>query len=374
MRLVPTEQQTQLAQSARAFFRAQAPVARVRALRDDREGLGYSRELWQRMAALGWVGMCLPEEYDGLGLGFADLCVVLEEAGRQLAPEPWLSTVLLGTQALLSGGSDEQKSRYLPSVARGESVLALAYEERGNHFELGRIETRAQPRDTGFRLNGEKLQVLDAQAADALLVFAKVGDGTALFLVDPKARGVTLTRQTRIDARNAAIVRFDDVQVPLDALVGELGQGQHLLQRVIDRATVGLCAEMLGAASQAFDDTLDYLKTRKQFGVTLGSFQALSHRAARLFIELSLARSAVAAAASGVDETPEQLAKLASLAKVRCSEVFVHVTNEAIQMHGGIGVTDDFHMGFYFKRARAADVTFGDATWHLRRWASLSGY
>jgi acyl-CoA dehydrogenase len=374
MRLVPTEQQTQLAQSARAFFRAQAPVARVRALRDDREGLGYSPELWQRMAALGWVGMCLPEVYDGLGLGFADLCVVLEEAGRQLAPEPWLSTVLLGTQALLSGGSDEQKSRYLPSVARGESVLALAYEERGNHFELGRIETRAQPRDTGFRLNGEKLQVLDAQAADALLVFAKVGDGTALFLVDPKARGVTLTRQTRIDARNAAIVRFDDVQVPLDALVGELGQGQHLLQRVIDRATVGLCAEMLGAASQAFDDTLDYLKTRKQFGVTLGSFQALSHRAARLFIELSLARSAVAAAASGVDETPEQLAKLASLAKVRCSEVFVHVTNEAIQMHGGIGVTDDFHMGFYFKRARAADVTFGDATWHLRRWASLSGY
>jgi alkylation response protein AidB-like acyl-CoA dehydrogenase len=272
------------------------------------------------------------------------------------------------------GGSDVQKSRYLPSVAGGESVLALAYEERSQHFELGRIETRAQPRDTGFRLNGEKLQVLDAQAADALLVFAKVGDGTALFLVDPKARGVTLTRQTRIDARNAAIVRFDEVQVPLDALVGELGQGQHLLQRVIDRATVGLCAEMLGAASQAFDDTLDYLKTRKQFGVTLGSFQALSHRAARLFIELSLARSAVAAAASGVDETPEQLAKLASLAKVRCSEVFVHVANEAIQMHGGIGVTDDFHMGFYFKRARAADVTFGDATWHLRRWASLSGY
>jgi alkylation response protein AidB-like acyl-CoA dehydrogenase len=131
---------------------------------------------------------------------------------------------------------------------------------------------------------------------------------------------------------------------------------------------------MLGAASQAFDDTLDYLKTRKQFGVTLGSFQALSHRAARLFIELSLARSAVAAAASAVDETPEQLAKLASLAKVRCSEAFVHVANEAVQMHGGIGVTDDFHMGFYFKRARAADVTFGDATWHLRRWASLSGY
>jgi acyl-CoA dehydrogenase len=374
MRLVPTEQQAQLAESARAFFRAQAPVARVRALRDDREGLGYSPELWQRMAALGWVGMCLPEAYDGLGLGFADLCVVLEEAGRQLAPEPWLSTVLLGAPALLLGGSDEQKARYLPSVARGKSVLALAYEERGNHFELGRSETRAQPRDTGFRLNGEKLQVLDAHAADALLVFAKVGDGTALFLVDPKAHGVTLTRQTRIDARGAAIVRFDDVQVPLDALVGELGQGQHLLQRVIDRATVGLCAEMLGAASQAFDDTLDYLKTRKQFGVTLGSFQALSHRAARLFIELSLARSAVAAAASGVDETPEQLAKLASLAKVRCSEVFVHVANEAIQMHGGIGVTDDFHMGFYFKRARAADVTFGDATWHLRRWASLSGY
>jgi alkylation response protein AidB-like acyl-CoA dehydrogenase len=182
-------------------------------------------------------------------------------------------------------------------------------------------------------------------------------------------------RQTRLDGRNAAIVRFDEVQLAPHALVGQGGGALPLVSQVLDRAIVGVCAEMLGSATQAFEDTLDYLKTRKQFDVTLGSFQALSHRAARLYIELALARSSVAAAASCADHgTPEELAKLASLAKARCSDAFVHVANEAVQMHGGIGVTDDFHIGFYFKRARAADVLFGDATHHQRRWAGLSGY
>jgi alkylation response protein AidB-like acyl-CoA dehydrogenase len=371
MQLVPNEQQTQLQQSAQSLFRERGGVGRVRRLRDQRDPIGFSRELWREMAELGWVGLCLPEAHGGLGLGFAELCVVLEEAGRQLAPEPWLSTVLLGAQALQLGGDGEQQARWLPGVARGDTLLALAYEERG---ELARIRTRAVRTSGALRLSGEKLQVFDAQAADALIVFARVDEGHTLLVIDPKARGVSIQSQTRIDGRNAAIVRFDDVQVGSQAMVGEGGGGLALLQRVLDRATVGLCAEMLGGATQAFEDTLEYLKTRKQFGVTLGSFQALSHRAARLFIELSLARSAVAAAASCVDTAPAELAKFASLAKARCSEMFVHVTSEAIQMHGGIGVTDDFQVGFYFKRARAADVLFGDATYHLRRWAALAGY
>lgn len=373
MQLVPNEQQLLLKQNARSLFRERGAVGRIRTLRDTRDATGFSRELWREMAQLGWVGLCLPEAYEGLGLDFSDLCVVLEEAGRQLAPEPWLSTVLLGAQALLLGGSAGDKARWLPGVARGETLLALAYEERG---ELASCQTRATRTSGALRLSGQKLQVLDAHLADLLIVFARVDSGHTLFLIDPKARGVSVQKQTRIDGRNAAIVRFDDVQLESGAMLGEGGQGLPLLQRVVDLATIGLCAEMLGGASQAFEDTVDYLKTRKQFGVTLGSFQALSHRASRLFIELSLARSAVAAAASGVtpDADPAAVAKLASLAKARCSEVFSHVTNEAIQMHGGIGVTDDFHMGFYFKRARAADVLFGDANFHLRRWAALSGY
>jgi len=375
MQLTLNEQQTLLKHSASGLFRERAQVGRIRALRDTRDATGFSRELWSEMAQLGWVGLCLPEAYEGLGLGMTDLCVVLEEAGRQLAPEPWLSTVLLGAQALVLGGDEAQKARWLPAVARGEALLALAYEEPKSRAELGRVSTSAVRTSGALRLHGEKLQVFDAHVADALLVFARVDAGHSLFLVDRGQPGVSIERQTRIDGRNAAIVRFDNVQLAPNALVGEGGRGLELLEAVIDRATVGVCAEMLGGATQAFEDTLDYLKTRTQFGVPIGSFQALSHRAARLYIELALARSAVAAAASCADHgTREDLAKLASLAKARSSDAFVHVANEAVQMHGGIGVTDDFHIGFFFKRARAAEVLFGDATHHLRRWALLSGY
>lgn len=375
MQLIPNEQQALLKQSARGLFRERGALSRVRTLRDTNDPVGFSRELWTEMAQLGWVGLCLPEAYEGLGLGLADLCVVLEEAGRQLAPEPFLSTVLLGAHAILLGGDEAQKALWLPRVARGEAFLALAYEERTSRVDLAQVQTRAVRTGGALRLHGEKLQVFDAHVADLLIVFARVDHGHTLLAIDPKQRGVTIERQTRIDGRNAAIVRFEDVQVASDAMIGPGGRALPLLSRVIDRAIVGVCAEMLGAATQAFEDTLEYLKTRKQFGVPIGSFQALSHRAARLYIELALAQSAVAAAASGADDAlVEGAAKLASLAKVRCSEAFVNVASEAIQMHGGIGVTDDFHMGFYFKRARAADVLFGDATFHLRRWAELSGY
>jgi acyl-CoA dehydrogenase len=372
--LVLNEQQSLLQQSAQALFRERSPVSRVRALRDSKDPDGFSRELWREMAELGWVGMCLPEALGGVDLGMPELCVVLEQAGRQLAPEPWLSTVLLGAHALLLGGQEALKQRWLPAVAQGAAVLALAYEERTTRQALDNIQTSVERTRQGFRLSGEKLQVFDAHVADALLVLARVGAGSySLFLVERERPGVNIQRQTRVDGRNAAIVRFDGVELGSGALVSS--DGLELVQRVVDRATIGVCAEILGSASQAFDDTLNYLKTRKQFGVTLGSFQALAHRASRLYIELALARSAVSAAASGAEDAePKQLAKLASLAKARCTETFVHVANEAVQMHGGIGVTDDFHIGLYLKRARATEVLFGDATFHLRRWAQLSGY
>lgn len=383
--LVLNEQQSLLQQSAHALFRERSPVALVRALRDGRDAdssLGFSRKLWREMAELGWVGLCLPEAYGGLGLGMAELSVVLEQAGRQLAPEPWIATVLLGAQALLLGGNEAQKQRFLPAVASGEALLTLAYEERSSRFDISNIHTTAERHGNSWRLSGEKQQVFDAHAADAMIVLARsngsplqAATGFSLFLVERDAPGVAIERHKRIDGRGVATVRFNAVDVAPDALVGDEGQGLSLVAQVVDRATIGLSAEMLGSASQAFDDTLDYLKTRKQFGVTLGSFQALAHRAARLYIDLALARSAVAAAASGADSAnPEELAKLASLAKARCSDTFVHVANEAVQMHGGIGVTDDFHIGLYLKRARATETLFGNATHHLRRWARLSGY
>jgi alkylation response protein AidB-like acyl-CoA dehydrogenase len=374
MRLTMTEEQEHLAATVRSFVASSTPLDRVRKLRDSKDPVGFSRPLWKEMAELGWTGICLPEEYGGLGLGFAELAIVLEGCGRRLVPEPLVSTLLLGAQALLLGGSDAQKSLWLPRVAGGDAVLTLAYQEKNSRYDLRKIDVTAERVPRGYRLSGKKVHVLDARTADAIVVSARGENGVTLFLLNPKLPGVTVTPEARIDSRGAAEVRLDGVNVGDDAVLGEPGHGMDVLSEVIDRATVGLSAEMLGSASQAFDDTLTYLKSRKQFDVTIGSFQALQHRAARLFIELSLARAAVVAAARTVDEAPEKLPRMASLVKAQVSDLVMHVANEAVQMHGGIGVTDEFHLGFYLKRARTTEVTFGDAAWHRRRWAELGGY
>jgi alkylation response protein AidB-like acyl-CoA dehydrogenase len=380
VQLVLTEEQELLAKTASDFVREHSPLARIRELRDRRDDVGFSRTLWKQMAALGWVGIRIPEEYGGAGMAMADLAVVLEELGRRLVPEPFLSTVLLGGELLQAGGSDAQKQLWLPRVAAGESLLTLAWQERCSRFDPCRIETSAAPDGDGFVLTGEKIQVPDAHVADAILVAARSGGsardeaGLTIFLIPRDAAGVAIARQTRIDHRNAGLVRLDGVRVGRDAVIGEVGAGGLLLLQGIDRATAGLCAEMLGAMSQIFDDTLQYLKTRVQFGVPIGSFQGLQHRAARLFMEVELARSATMAAVRAVDDEVPDLARLVSLAKARCSDAFVLAANEAVQMFGGVGMTDEYDVGFYLKRARVAEMTFGDAAWHRERWARLGGY
>jgi acyl-CoA dehydrogenase len=380
VQLVLNEDQELLAKTAADFVAERSPVSRFRELRDADDPIGFSRELWKEMAELGWVGIPFPESLGGAEMGLAELAVVLEALGRALAPEPFLGSVLLGGQALLLGGSEAQQQRWLTALAAGDAFLALAQQERRSRYDLHRVATRADRDGAGWRLSGEKIQVIDGAAADALVVVARSAggesdrEGLTLFLVERDAAGLSVERQHRVDSRNAALVRLDGVAVADDAIVGPEGQGGPLLEAVVDRATVGLCAEMLGAMSEAFDRTLDYLKTRKQFGVPIGSFQALKHRAADVFIEVELARSCVMAAARAVDAGAEDAAKLVSLAKARCSDAFVLVANEAIQMHGGIGMTDEHDIGFYLKRARVAASTFGDADFHRARWAQLGGY
>ena len=380
MELVLTEDQELLAKTAADFVRAYSPVSRVRALRDAQDPLGFSRTLWKEMAELGWVGILIPEVYGGAGMGLADLAVVLEALGRTLAPEPFLSTVLLGGQLLTRAGSEAQKQAWLPGIAAGDKILTVAYQEAHSRYDLQRVATKAEPRDTGWRLSGEKIQVLDAHTADGLIVSARTageqdnGDGITLFLVPQGAPGLTVTRQQRIDNRAVALVSLNGVRVGVESVVGAAGEGGRVLSQVVDRAMVGLCAEMLGGMSQIFDDTLVYLKTREQFGVLIGTFQALKHRAARIFMEIELARSTVMAAARAADTGDEELEALVSLAKARCSDAFMLAANEAIQMFGGIGMTDEHDAGFYLKRARVAEMAFGDAAWHRDRWARLHGY
>lgn len=380
MSLVPTEDQELLAKTAADFVREHSPVARVRALRDARDATGFSRPLWKQMAELGWVGIPFPEALGGAGLGLADLAVVLEELGRRLAPEPFLATVLLGGQALLLGGSEAQQQAWLPGVTAGTKLLTLAWQEARSRFDPFRIETSAQAAGAGFVLAGAKIAVPDAAVADAIVVAARTsgasGDeaGITLFLVPRASAGLSLTPQTRIDHRSAALLGLDGVRLGREAVVGAVGGGGALLARVLDRATAGLCAEMLGAMSQVFADTVQYLKTRVQFGVPIGSFQALKHRAARVFMEIELARSATLAAVRAADAGDAELPRLVSLAKARCSDAFLLAANEAVQLFGGVGMTDEYDLGFYLKRARVAEMTFGDAAWHRERWARLAGY
>ena len=380
MALVRTEEQEILARTARELVASRSSMKRVRALRND--PAGFSRELWMAMAELGWLGIVVPEQYGGAGLGWAELAVVMEEAGRGLLPEPLVGSVLLATTALVFGGSDAQKQAHLPALVGGERIMAVAYQEPASRYDLAHVATRAERAGSGWKICGEKIQVLDGHVADWLVVSARTaGDvaapsGVTLLLVPCDAAGVVVERQWRVDSRPSAVVRFDDVTVPMDAVLGVEGQGAELLERVVDRARIGLAADMLGGMTATFEMTLDYLKTRKQFGVPIGSFQALKHRAARLFVEIELARSVVMAAAQAADDgsSEPQVARLAAAAKARCSEAYLQIGYEGVQMHGGIGMTDEHDVGLHLKRARGAELQFGDAAFQRDRVAILDGY
>ncbi|MFP6663627.1 MAG: acyl-CoA dehydrogenase, partial [Deltaproteobacteria bacterium] len=311
---------------------------------------------------------------------YAEMVVVLEELGTSLAPEPFLGTILLGANALLLGGTEAQQQAVLPGVAAGETFLALAHHEHGARHQLHQVATKAESAGAGWRLRGAKDLVLDGPAADHLIVSARTsgddGDraGITLFLVDAGSGGLAKKPQRLIDSRGASIVMLDGVEVGSDAVLGQVGEGADLLDAILDRALVGLAAEMLGSTRRAFEMTLEYLREREQFGVKIGSFQALKHRAAEMFVQVELSRSAVMGAARAIDAGDTAVPRLASLAKATLSDTFMLVANEAVQMHGGIGMTDEHDIGFFLKRARSTELLFGDAAWHRARWATLSGY
>ena len=379
MALVLNEEQRLLQDTSREFLSNHAPVSNLRALRDSRDSKGYSTELWQQMAELGWASIILPQEYGGLEFGFTGLGVVMEETGRTLTASPLLASAVIGASAILLGGNTSQKESLLPAIAAGELTLALALEE-SHHHRPNRIATRAQADGDDYIITGSKTFVLDGHSADRLLVVARTdgetGDtsGISLFLVDPDSEGLRRQRTGLMDSRNAANINFDQVRVGREALVGEPGLGWAVLEPTLDRARVALAAEMLGSALEAFERTVAYLKEREQFGVKIGSFQALQHRAAHMQSRIELCRSVVLQALTAVDESPEQLPLLASLAKAQLNELAKLVSNEAVQMHGGIGVTDELEIGFFLKRARATMQTFGDSGFHKNRYATLCGY
>jgi alkylation response protein AidB-like acyl-CoA dehydrogenase len=360
---VLSEEQSMLRDAAKSWVQEKSPVTAFRKMRDSGAELGYDANAWNEMAEMGWAGVIIPEEYGGSNFGYLSLGLILEELGRTLTASPLLASGLAAASALILGGSEAQKSAWLPKIAEGTAVGALAVDE-GAHHNPEKVATTF----SGGKISGKKAFVLEGMAADVLVVSAKGPDGIGLYLVKANARGVTRHRLALADSRGAANIDFDGAEA--EPLTG----GADLLEKVLDRARAGVAAEMLGSAVQAFETTLDYLKVRVQFGQVIGSFQALQHRAAKMFTDLELSRSAVEAALAAIDADSPDTPELVSLAKAKMGDTFHLVSNEMVQMHGGIGMTDAHDAGFYLKRARAAEAAFGTQAYHRDRYAKIQGY
>ena len=379
MALILNEEQQSLKDIAREFLQNNAPITHFREIRDSQNELGYDKSLWKEMVNLGWSGILIPEEYGGFDFGMVGMGSILEEAGKTLTPSPLFSTGVLGASLLTLGGSDTQKQTYLPQIVEGALTTALALEE-GNRHAPYFIQTEAKKKDGKFVISGSKNFVIDGHSSKLLMVVARTegsiddASGITIFLVDPEDQGVEITKTIMVDSRNAANIEFNNVSVSSDNILGEENNGASLLELVLDRAQIAISAEMLGNASQAFDLTLQYLKERKQFGAVIGTFQALQHRAAEMYSELELTKSSIIAACNAVDDNSNDLRRMASLAKFKSGETNHLITNEAVQMHGGVGVTDEYDVGLFMKRARVTEQIFGNSEYHIDRYATLSDY
>jgi len=379
MPLVLNEEQEMLKSSAAGFLAEKAPVSALRKLRDDRDAAGFSRALWEEMSEMGWAGIAIPEAYGGLEYGYVGLGLILEEMGRQLSVSPLQSSVMVGASLINIGGSEAHKRTLLPAVAEGKLLITLALQE-GLHHAPEKTALKAIASGDNFILTGKKVLVMDAHVADKIVVAARTSgnagdaEGISLFLLDAKTEGLSRERVIMVDSRNSGNVVLDNVSVSKADLIGDLNGGMAILEQVLDIANACLSAELLGLSLQAYEATIEYLKQRSQFGVLIGSFQALQHRAADMFAELELCKSMVLASLQAIDNGEDNVSLMAAATKAKLCEVAERVTNEAVQMHGGIGMTDEFDMGFYMKRARVAQQTFGGYSYQLDRFASLNGF
>ncbi|MES2602276.1 MAG: acyl-CoA dehydrogenase [Pseudomonadota bacterium] len=379
MALVLNEEQSMLRDSARGLISDKAPVAHLRKLRDAKDEIGFSRDLWKTFAEMGFAGLLVPEEFGGSGLGNVEAGVVMEEIGRTLMPSPFLSTGVVAATALTRGGNAAQKSEYLTRLAKGDLIASLAVDEGAKHRPL-KTAMQAVRAGNGFKLKGAKAFVVDGHAADLLIVAARTAgqprerDGLTLFLVDPKSKGIEIERTAMVDAHNAARFVFNDAEVTADGVLGEVDQGGVLLEGILNVGRAAVASEMVGVSEEAFTRTVTYIKERKQFGKLIGEFQALQHRAAHLYTEIEITKAAVLKALQTLDSDFDAAGAAVAVAKAKAGSTATLAVQEAVQMHGGVGMTDAFDIGFFMKRARVCQELFGDTAYHTEQLARLKGY
>ncbi len=371
-----TDEQKLLLDTVSSFVKKQSPVSRHRALRDD--ATGWSREVWQKMGEYGWLGLTLPEEVGGLGGSFADVALILEQLGTALAPEPFLPS-LVAALPIVRLGTPEQQQAYLAPFVEGRTSLALAFAETKSRYDVSDVETKAVKSGDGYRLDGSKRWVLNGHAADTIVVSARTGKGTpagiSLFVLDRDTPGLTIQPVKTMDGHHAAMITLDAVKIGKDRLLGAEGSATAALEEAMDLGAAAACAEGAGITRTVLEMTTDYLRTREQFSVKIGSFQALQHRAVDMFVEVELCKSTAILAAIKVDDPDVVERKGAvSAAKVQLAVGGRFVTQQAIQLHGGIGVTDEHDVGLYFKRMHVLNALFGDEEHHVHRYAHLPSF
>ena len=379
MKLVLTEEEQFLKDTAKNFADERSPITHFRALRDNNDPLLWDKDLWSEMTKLGWPGILIPEDYGGSNFGVTGISVILSECAKTLTPSPLFATGVIGAFSITNYGTEKQKEFYLPKIVNGELTTALAIDESSHHNPAD-TEIIAKKQGSSFIINGKKTFVIDGASADLIILLARTsgikGDmtGLTLFLVDANSNGIDRRKLDMADSRNYANINFKNVEIPDSDILGDLETGGETIENILDIGRIAMASEMLGNAEAAFETTLDYLKQRKQFGVLIGSFQALQHRAAEMFCEIELTKSSVMGAMKAADEGSNELQRLSSLAKTMAGETLHLVSNEAVQMHGGIGVTDEYDIGFFLKRARVAEQIFGSSKYHTERYANLSGF
>ncbi len=363
-----SEEQEMLRKTARDFLETECPTSLVKEMAEDEQG--YTSGLWGKMAELGWMGLALPEEYDGMGMSFLDLAVLLEEMGRACLPGPFFSTVVLGGLTILEAGNEEQKKEFLPKIAAGEAILTMALTEPSASYDPASITVKAVPDKDDYVISGTKLFVENAHIADYLICVTRTkdgagkdGDGITLFLVDGKSPGIATTLLKTIAGDKQCEVAFDNVRVPQKNMLGERDKGWPVVAKILQKATVAKCAEMIGGAQAALDMSVAYAKERIQFGRPIGSFQAIQHHCANMVTDVDGSRFITYQAAWKVSEGLPAVMEV-SMAKAWVSEAYRRVTQLGHQIHGGIGFCMDHDMPLYFKRAKAAEPTFGSADWH----------
>jgi alkylation response protein AidB-like acyl-CoA dehydrogenase len=364
-----SEDQELLRDTARKFLDSECPTTFVRKMMADESA--HATELWKKIAQLGWLGIIVPEEFGGSSGSFIDLIVILEEMGKSLVPGPFFASALLGSTAILTGGSADQKAAFLPKVVNGDLILSLALAEKSGRYDAAGVTITAARKGNDFVLSGEKFFVPDAHVADHIVIAARTAqgsnpeDGITLFLVEAKAPGVSITQLKTVDmTRRQCHVALQDVGVPGTQVIGEVGKGWPILQRVLDMAMAGLCAETVGTSQKALDMAVAYAKERVQFGKPIGSFQAVKHKCVDMMVQVENARSLTYYAAWAVDENVPEARQAVPMAKAYCSDMGKTVTSEAIQVHGGIGFTWEHDMHLFYRRALASEAAFGSAPVH----------